>query len=236
MSFTTVESGRLSIIASDFGVRPISYLEGNYRLGYEPEVARAVCQRLGLEPVWFNLPMADFYTSLSNGKYDVVWFNQAITQERRAWADFTRPYGLFDKAVLVLKDSPIQSPRDLKGLKLGGLAGSTNLEAAEDFPEPEIVAFSGSYPVLPKMLEALRKGEIDALVDDELVLITIEAADPNLRVAFPVPTQLPFGVGVIPGNRELLQALNDVLNQLIEDGTLANLWHQWILDKPFPFS
>ena len=51
MSFTTVESGRLSIIASDFDARPISYLEGSNRLGYEPEVTRAVCNRLGLEPV-----------------------------------------------------------------------------------------------------------------------------------------------------------------------------------------
>ena len=236
MSFTTVESGRLSIIASDFDARPISYLEGNKRLGYEPELTRAVCQRLGLEPVWFNLPMADFYTSLSNGKYDVVWFNQAITQERRAWADFTRPYGLFDEAVLVRKDSPVQSAKDLKGLKLGGLAGSTNLEVAEDFPDPEILAFPSSDQALAEMLDALRKGEIDALVDDELVLLAIEAIDPNLRVAFPVQTKLPFGIGVIPGNRELLQALNDVLNQLIEDGTLSSLWRHWIPNKPFPFS
>ncbi|MCG8363633.1 MAG: ABC transporter substrate-binding protein [Pseudanabaenales cyanobacterium] len=236
MSFTTVESGRLSIIASDFDARPISYLEGNNRLGYEPEVTRAVCNRLGLEPVWFNLPIADFYTSLSNGKYDVVWFHQAITQERRAWADFTRPYGLFDKAVLVRQDSPVKSPKDLKGLKVGGLADSTSLEAAEDFPDPEIIAFPNSAPVLPDMVTALRQGEIDALIDDELVLLTIESADPTLRVAFPIPTQLPSGIGVIPGNRELLQALNDILNQLIEDGTLVNLWHQWIPDKPFPFS
>ncbi|MCG8367552.1 MAG: ABC transporter substrate-binding protein [Pseudanabaenales cyanobacterium] len=236
MSFTTVESGRLSIIASDFDARPISYLEGNNRLGYEPEVARAICNRLGLEPVWFNLPMTEFYTSLSDGKYDVVCFHQVITQERRAWADFTRPYGLFDKAVLVRKDSPIQSPKDLKGLKLGGLAGSTNLESAADFSDPQIIEFNSRNPILPEMLAALRQGELDALVDDELLLQAVEASDPTLRIAFPIPTQLPSGIGVIPGNRELLQALNDTLNQLLEDGTLVNLWRQWIPDKPFPFT
>ena len=86
------------------------------------------------------------------------------------------------------------------------------------------------------MLAALRQGKLDALVDDELLLQAVEASDPTLRVAFPISTQLPSGIGVIPGNRELLQALNDTLNQLLEDGTLVNLWRQWIPDKPFPFT
>ncbi|MDJ0705764.1 MAG: transporter substrate-binding domain-containing protein [Leptolyngbyaceae cyanobacterium MO_188.B28] len=235
MSFTTVESGRLSIIASDFDARPISYLEGTDRLGYEPEVMRAICDRLGLEPIWYDLPLSTFYTNLSNGKYDVVCFHQVITQERRAWADFTRPYGLFDKAVLVQKESPVQSPKDLKGLKLGGLVGSTNLETAADFPDPEIIEFNSNQPILPEMLVALRQGKIDALVDDELLLKAVAASDPTLRIAFPIPTQLPSGIGVIPGNRELLQALNDTLNQLLKEGTLVKLWLQWIPDKPFPF-
>lgn len=235
MDFTTVKPGHLSIIASDFDARPMSFVQEGDRRGYEPAVARAVCEILGLTPIWFNLPMQDFYTSLSSGNYDVIWFNQAITQERRAWADFTRPYGKFDEAVLVKEDSPINEPKDLQGKRLGGLANSTNLEIVEQFPELELVPFPGSDNVLPEMLAALRAGEIDALVDDELVLLAAEADDTSLRVAFQFPTQHPFGVGVLPGNRELLEALNAALNSLILDGTLAKLWGQWILNKPFPF-
>lgn len=235
MEFTTVRPGQLSIIASDFDARPMSYIHDGQRLGYEPAVARAVSEKLGLEPVWVSMPMKDFYSALSSGEYDVVWFNQAITQERRAWADFTRPYGRFDEAVLVLEESAIHEISDLKGKRLGGLADSPNLVLAEQFPDLELVPFLGSDQVLSDMFHALRTGKIDALVDDALVLLAAEADDPTFRVAFQIPTQQPFGIGVLPGNRELLAALNYALNTLIIEGTLAKLWAQWIPFKPFPF-
>ena len=85
------------------------------------------------------------------------------------------------------------------------------------------------------MIKALESGDIDALIQDALILLTLEADDPRFRVALQLPTQRPFGVGVLPGNRELLEALNQALNQLLTDGTLAKLWAQWIPYKPFPF-
>ena len=234
MSIKTVIPGYLQIATSDFDARPMSSLKQQARLGYEPDVTRAVCERLGLEPVWHNLPMSDFYPSLQTGRYDVVWFNQAITKERSAWANFTRPYGLFDEAVIVKADSPVDSPTDLAALRVGGLADSTNLALAESFAGVEIIPFPGSDQVLPEMLEALRTGKIDALIDDELVLIVAAEEDPNLRVAFSVPTQVPFGVAVYQGQTELLNALNHTLDALIADGTLAQLWTHWIPWKPFP--
>jgi polar amino acid transport system substrate-binding protein len=235
MSSSTVRSGQLSIISSNFDSRPISFMQDGERLGYEPAVARAVCDCLGLEPVWFDLPVAEFYAALSDGNYDVVWFTQAITQERRAWADFTRPYGRFNEAVLVREDSPIHSLHDLAGKRLAGLADSTSLALAEDFPDPELVPFPGSNCVVPEMLEALRNGDIDAVVGDAVVLMAAEADDHTFRVACQLPTQQPFGIGVLPGNRELLADLNQAINQLIMNGTLAKLWAQWIPYQPFPF-
>lgn len=235
MDFTTVRSGQLSIISSDFDARPMSFIQENQRLGYEPAVARAVSDMLNLEPVWFNVPVKDFYTTLSTGNYDVIWFSQAITQERRAWADFTRPYGRFNEAVLVREESPIHDPKDLKGKRLGGLANSANIAVNEHFLDLELVTFSGSDRVLPEMLQALREGKIDAVVDDALMLLAVEADDASLRVAFEIPTQQPFGIGVLPGNRELLEALNHALNHLLVEGILAKLWTQWIPYKPFPF-
>ena len=234
MNFKTATPGCLMIAASNFDARPMSYLDEGRRLGYEPELARSVCTKLELEPVWHNLPMSDFYSSLQTGHYDVVWFNQAITEERRTWADFTCPYGLFDEAVIVKVDSPVQSPSDLAGLRIGGLADSTNLTLAERFNHVEIVSFPGSDQVLPEMLEALRAGEIDALVDDELVLIAAAAEDARLRVAFTVPTQVPFGIAARRGETELIDALNETLSALIADGTAAQLWAHWIPWKPFP--
>jgi polar amino acid transport system substrate-binding protein len=231
----TVAPGYLTIAASNFDARPMSYVEDDIHWGYEPALTRAVCKTLELEPLWHNLPMADFYPSLKTGNYDVVWFNQAITAERSTWADFTRPYGKFDEAVLVRADSPVKTVDDLAGLRVGGLADSTNIALVAGFAGATAVPYPGSDQVLPEMLEALRSGEIDALIDDELVLVVAADDDLNLRLAFSIPTQVPFGIAVRTGQPELVHVLNDVLDSLIEDGTMAGLWAEWIPWKPFPF-
>ena len=205
-------------------------------MGYEPDLARAVCKQLGLTPVWHNLPMAEFYTCMATGDYDVVWFNQAITPERQQSVTFTQPYGLFDESVLVKASSTVSSPQDLTGQRVGGLADSTNIALVDDFPGAIAVPYPGSDKVLPEMLAALRAGEIDALIDDELVLLVAAAEDPNLRMAFSLPTQAQFSIGVAKDRPELSEKLDNVLSELIKDGTVAELWEKWIPWKPFPFS
>ena len=232
----TLESGILHIAASDFDARPMSFLAAaDHRTGYEPELARAVCGHLGLTPVWHNLPMAEFYTCLATGRYDAVWFNQAITPERLQVVDFTEPYGLFDESVLVKKGSGIASVADLAGKRVGGLADSTNIALVEGFPGATAVPYPGSDRVLPEMLAALRTGEIDALIDDELVLVVAAEDDPSLEIAFHLPTRVPFAIATPKTNPTLNAALNAALAATLADGTLAQLWATWIPWKPFPF-
>jgi polar amino acid transport system substrate-binding protein len=231
-----VEPGYLHIAASDFEAPPMSYLTADgQRLGYEPALARQICEHLGLTPVWHNLPMAEFYQCLATGQYDVVWFNQAITPERQQVVAFSQPYGLFDEAVLVRADSGIATVADLAGKRVGGLADSTNLALVADFPDAIAVPYPGSDQVLPEMLAALRAGEIDALIDDELVLVVAAEADPQLQIAFSLPTQVPFAIATNPNRPELLSQLNAALTLTQSDGTLAQLWSHWIPWKPYPF-
>lgn len=235
-NFTTVEPDKLRIIASDIEARPLSFIDNGERLGFEPALARAVCDRLMIEPVWFDFPLKSFYSELSSGSYDVVWFNQAITQERRAWADFTRSYGRFDTAILVREDCDIEHKAQLAGKRIGIFAESVSQQLLDRFlPDIEVVCFEGSRQTALEILQALRQGDIDAIVEDSLISMAVEAQDSGIRVAFEIPTQHPFGIGILPGNRELLEALNAVLTTLMTDGTLKKLWGQWIPYKPYPF-
>ncbi|MBE9156911.1 amino acid ABC transporter substrate-binding protein [Nodosilinea sp. LEGE 06152] len=233
----TVERGVLHIAASDFDARPMSFLTPDgQRTGYEPELARTICKSLGLTPVWHNLPMAEFYTCLATGQYDAVWFNQAITPERLQVVDFTQPYGLFDEAVLVKKGSGIASVDDLASKRVGGLADSTNIALVEGFPGATAVPYPGSDQVLPEMLAALRAGDINALIDDELVLVVAAEEDDSLEIAFSLPTRVPFAIATPKTNPTLNATLNAAIAATFTDGTLAKLWAEWIPWKAFPFT
>lgn len=234
--FTTVEPGELRIITSDIEARPMSFISNGERQGFEPALARVVCDNLGLTPVWFDIPLKDFYSALSSGDYDVIWFNQVITQDRRAWADFSRPYGRFDSGVLVREDSEIEGKPHLQNKRIGVLRESVSTRLLELLPpDIEPIYFNGHHNVETEMLQALINGKVDAIVEDSLVLMALEAQDRRVRCAFEIPTHHPFGIAVLPGNRELLDAFNRVLNSLIIDGTLNRLWGQWIPYKPYPF-
>ena len=137
--------------------------------------------------------------------------------------------------VLVRKGSGITAADDLRGKRVGGLADSTNIALVEGFPEATAVPYPGSDKVLPEMLEALRAGDIDALIDDELVLVVAAEEDPNLELAFTLPTRVPFAIAVSPENTDLLAALNGAIAALLADGTMMQLWTTWIPWKPFPF-
>ena len=235
MEWATLTPGQLTIGASDFDARPMTYVEGQQRLGYEPDVARAVCAKLGLQPVWLNLPIAEFYATLQAKSCDIVWFNQAITPARQQHSVFTRPYGLYNEAIIVRANDAIETAADLAGRKMAGLADSTNVELGQQFEGVELIPFPGTDKVLQEMLAALRAGEVDAVVDDELVLITAAEADPTLRIAVTVETRHPFAIALHPDSSALLTVLNQTLDQLEADGTLQQLWERWIPWRPFPF-
>lgn len=236
-NFTTVEPGQLRIITSSIEAHPMSFInDDGERQGFEPALVRVMCDRLSLSPKWFDMPADAFYTALSSGDYDIICFNQVITQEARAWADFTRSYGRSDIAALVLEDSDIESKGDLGAKRVAFFKESINNHLLEQLPtDIEPVFFEGEHKITSEMLEALANKEVDAIVEDSLLLMAIEAQDMDLRVAFEIPTRHPFGIGVLPGSRELLDALNGVLNTLVTDGTLNRLWAQWIPYKSYPF-
>ena len=206
------------------------------RTGYEPSAAELVAGVLGKTVRWVVTSWSDMVPALQEGRGDGIWCGQGITPSRAELVDFTRPYAIFDESVLVLADSGIGSERDLAGKRVGAIAGSTNLALAETFPDVTTVPFDGATDdVLGDMVQALRNGEVDAVVDDDVALVPLgEQAD--LSVAFTVATRNRWGVSVANGNDALRTDLDAALNKVIADGSLAAQWARWMPTLPFPLT
>jgi polar amino acid transport system substrate-binding protein len=205
------------------------------RVGFEPDVGRLVADALGLRLRWVFLPWAEMLPSAMAGRTDGVLCGQGITDARRELVDFTRPYAVFDESVLVRAGSGIETEEHLRGRRVGAIAGSTNMALAETFAGARCVPFSGdSDDVFGDMLSALRSGEVDAVVDDDVALVPL-AGDADFAIAFTAPTHNRWGIAVAKGNGALRDQLDTALERTSGDGRLEAVWRRWMPTLAYPF-
>lgn len=231
-------SGRrraLRLICVDADARPLfgPYRDGS-REGYEPEVGALLAGVLGAELRWVIRPWSEMVHALQAGEGDSILCGQGITEARRQVMDFTRPYAVFDESVAVRAGSEIRSAADLRGRRVGAIAGSTNMALLETFDGAEPVRFDGSSDdVLDEMIAALRAGSIDGVVDDDVALAGL-AHESDLEIAFTVATRNRWGIGVAKDRPGLRAELDQALCAIISDGRLESAWTRWIGQLPFP--
>jgi ABC-type amino acid transport substrate-binding protein len=227
-----VEPGALTLCCSDMAAPPLFWTEaGGVRHGYEPAAAHAVADALGVELRWVFRQWADFARALAAGECDGIWCGSAITPERELRFLYTRPYAMFDEAVAVRAGDAVDAERDLRGRRVGAIAGSTNMALAESFAEVECVPFDGvTDDVFGDMLRALLTGEVDAVVDDDVAFIGIERTWPGIRVAFSVATRNPWGCALRLGEDELKRTLDDGILR----ADLPAVWEHWLPSMRYP--
>ena len=228
----------IKIAAIDSEAPPLFHKSrpGAPRTGYEPEVAELVLGAQGIAFEWVYMAWDDMIPAVRSGACDAVWCGQGITPERSALVDFTTPYALFNETVIVRADDPARAPGDLRGYRIGAIAGSTNEKLARTFDGIELVGFGGSDDVFEEMIEATRRGVIDGVVDDDVVNLPLVDRDPAFVTAFVAQTRNRWGVGVAPGNDALREDIDRALAEVIGDGRLEEVWRKWMPLLPYPFA
>jgi polar amino acid transport system substrate-binding protein len=208
---------------------------GQERIGFEPDVGRLVAAALGRPLRWVFLPWAEMLPSAIAGESDGVLCGQGITAARLQLVDFTLPYAAFDESVLVRAESGIAAAGDLRGRRVGAIAGSTNMALAETFVGAQPVAFSGdSDDVFGEMVAALRAGDVDAVVDDDVALVPL-AGEHDLAIGFTVATRNRWGIAVSKANVALREQLDTALERAAGDGGLEAAWTRWMPTLQYPF-
>lgn len=202
------------------------------RTGYEPAAAELVASRMGRDIEWVVMGWDEMLPAVRDRRVDAVWCGQGIIPERRRIVDFTDPYAVFDETVLVRKGDPARTPADLSGYRVAAIEGSANMALARTFDGATIVPFSGDT-VYEDMLEAVANAGVDAMVDDDVVLVPL-GEDPRYDIAFTVATRNPWGIGVAKDNPALRGELNAALAAVVADGSLRAVWDTWMPALDFP--
>jgi ABC-type amino acid transport substrate-binding protein len=221
---TTIEEGILTV-GTDLPYPPFEYRdEGGELTGFDVEIMDEIASRIGLETEYVDSPFDTIFTDLANGQFDVVISGATITPEREQEVNFSEPYFNSLQALVAGDDSGIASFDDLgEGDSVSVQTGTTGEIWAEENLQPNGVEIR-AFPEYPPVYNALEAGQVDAVVYDESSAIPETFNRPGLEVVDTVDTGEAYGIAVDPNNEDLLDAVNEALQAMIDDGTYDQIF------------
>ena len=230
-AFTTVTPGKLTM-STNASFPPYEMVadDGSFE-GIDIEVAGAIAQKLGLELQVDDMGFDACLQAAQTGKSDIVMAGVTVTEERQAVMDFSNTYANGVQVVIVKEGSPIQTVDDLANANMIGCQmGTTGYIYCSDTPEN---GGFGEDHVTPyddgaAAVQALMNGQIDAVVIDNMPAQEYVAANPGLKILDGEFTNEDYAIGVAKGNTALLDAINDALEELTNDGTIQSIVDKYI--------
>lgn len=229
----TLEKKEL-IIGLDDTFVPMGFKDENGELvGFDVELAKAVCEKLGKEYEFQAIDWSMKETELNSGNIDLIWNGYSISDERKEKVEFSKAYLDNKQIIVTLADSSINKKADLEGKKVGAQNQSTAVDAVkadesniiEKFDGGDLVTFENNNDALMD----LEAGRLDAIVVDEILArYYIEArGSEKYKILDDNFGDEQYGVGIRKGDAEFVKAFNKALDEVISDGTAGEISKKW---------
>jgi cystine transport system substrate-binding protein len=194
--------------------------------GYDVDVAKLVCAKLGVKPEFVTTEWAAILAGLGAGKYDVIVSQVGITPRRQQAFDFSRPYTYSAPQLIVRRneEAAYKSLADLKGRTVGVGQGSVFEQQVRAVPGIEVK----SYPAAPENLQDLAFGRIDAALNDSLMVgYLLKNSQLPIRAGARVGDVERMGIAFRKGNPKFHAAVDQALDAVRADGSLKQVSLKW---------
>lgn len=222
-----VTDGTLTI-GTSAEYEPFEYMEDGEYKGFDLELAQAIADDLGLELKIENVDFDTIVPGVASGtKYDMGIAAITATPEREKEVGFTDSYYMDDQAIVTMADNTeitgdnYADALNAEGVKIAVQSGSTaETFAKENFPNAELVPFKNATDCFA----AVQSSQANALVTNRSVAAQLVATSfSNEQVIKQISTGEEYAIAVNKDNTALLDALNDSIAKLTEDGTVDEL-------------
>jgi polar amino acid transport system substrate-binding protein len=193
--------------------------------GLDVDLAEALAKRLGVKPVWSDVPFEQLIPALQTGRSDFIISGFSDRASRRDGADFV-DYLKIGPQFFVLAASPVKAMADLCGIKVGTTRSTSfpieiakwsksNCEAAG---KPAIQYVPGENSI--DVRSQLKQGRIDAAVQGSETLPYAQANEPGVYRIIGAPIAQGYqGIAFRKTDTALRAAITDALRAMIADGT-----------------
>ena len=230
-SLKTSVPGKL-VMATNAAFPPYEYIEGGKIVGIDAEIAGAIAKKLGLELQIDDMEFDSITEAVKGGKADIGLAGMTVTDERKEEVDFTVSYATGVQVVIVAADSKL-TVDDLfaEGANhtIGVQRNTTGDIYTTDDIEKKGLGTIERYSKGADAVQALKTGKVDCVVIDNEPAKAFVAAVDGLKILETEYVTEDYAAAMNKNNKELYDAVNKALQELIADGTVKG-----IIDKYIP--
>jgi len=220
------ERGTLRV-GMDFGRPPFAYTVPDGQLvGMNVDLARDLAARLGVQAEIVNVSADGFTDAVRTGRVDIL---VSTLPPISAFGDiaYSAPYIEIGERVIVRANSPIRTPDDLAGRRVGAELGSDGDLALRVLARSVPLVRDSDYDTGEAAFAALRGGTLDAVIADGIAARRAVVANPGLA-PLPQPVrERPFVWATKRGAVALTMRTDRALAAARADGSLARLDARW---------
>ena len=224
-----VSEGQLTV-CSDVPYPPFEFEDDEAPSGYsgfDIDLVQEIADRLDLELVVLETGFDGLQSgaTLAAGQCDLAASAMTILEERAENLNFSDPYYDAEQSLIVLADSGISGLEDLAGEALGVQGQTTGADYAEDNApdDTEIVEFDQGPDIYTGMLA----GQVAAGLQDLPVNLERAEEDDRFEVVETFETGEHYGFAAALDNDELIDAVNEHLDAMRDDGTYDEIYDRY---------
>ncbi|MBE6598190.1 MAG: transporter substrate-binding domain-containing protein [Ruminococcaceae bacterium] len=220
-------------IGMEIGYPPFEYYaeDGVTPIGFDVDMVNAIADKLGLEVNFINTAWDVIFAGIGMN-YDVVVSGVTITEERKETMAFSTPYINNYQCVVVPtgSDLKVEDFLMLESLSVSVMKGTASDIMVTDLIDTGSVSCTVKRnEQVPTCFTELANGEVDVVVCDSTVADSYVAKNPEkYTIAYrdeTAPEQ--FGIAMGKDNAALLDAINQAIAALEEDGFFEANTTKW---------
>lgn len=224
----TSEGGTFTV-GFDQDFPPMGFVgeDGEYT-GFDLELAQETAKRLGLTYVAQPIAWDAKNMELESGNIDCIWngFTMTGREDEYTWS---QPYMENSQVVVVMEDSGIETLEDLAG-KIVEVQADSSAEAALK-EMPDLTSTFGTLQTTPDYNTAfmdLEMGSVDAIAMDVIVAgYQMQEREGSFKILEESLASEEYAIGFKKGNTELCEKVQQTLEEMAADGTMAEISEKW---------
>lgn len=193
--------------------------------GFDVDLAREIAKRLGVEPVFMETQWDAMFAGLDSERFDMIANQVGIRKDRKEKYDFSDPYISSSMVLVVHKDNKsVKSFEDIKGLKAAQSMTSNYADKAREYGA-EIVGVEG----FTQAIDLITSERVDVTLNDELSVLDYlkQKPDAPIKIVARSADASKSGFMFRKGSGELVEAVNQALKEMMEDGTYLEISKKW---------